>query len=81
MADAGADITGDALCLLAEDAKAAEAAVDVHQRRQRARKPTPDPAREVPVETDPEDPPKEQVDEPDVIQERHTIEERRVNRS
>src|SRR5439155_4750952 len=71
VADGGADVAGDALFLLGKNAEAAEARVDVHQRRQRAEEAAPHAAGEVEVETVADRAGEEEVDEPGIVEDRY----------
>ena len=68
VADRRADVAGDALLLVGEDAEPREARVDVHERRERAGEAAPDAAGEPEVEAHADDAGEEDVDHVVVVQ-------------
>ena len=80
VADAGADVAGDAFILIRENSKAGEAGVDVHQRGERTGEPAPDSAGEMEVEGDAEDAGQPKIDEVGIVRDRHGVEERAEER-
>src|SRR2546421_9036759 len=67
VANRGADVARNAFRYFGKNPEAREARVDMHQRRERAKKPTPDPAGILEIEPDADDTAEKNVDQPFVI--------------